>query len=216
MITGTKEAEKILLEQTEIHQHVYKVAKEMPYSSVKNKDVAEYCNFEYEEEIIQKVFEDLEKLGLVFESIGKRWSFIYFRDPLPKIKYELAEYGFILPNGDFYHCEYSGHNNLAADLQNQGVIPKDIYDYYKFPDENSWLKLTGAVLSDCEFLFNFHSEDKRNIYKISKQQIQFIIDYKKSKNQRLFNFNFYSYNIKDIPKMFDAEGNFIGDYLGKC
>lgn len=131
------------------------------------------------------------------------------------IKDEKYQYGVIDPKGNFYPCHYEGHNYLAQKLQSEGIIPADA-DSYSFFEENGWLMLTGAMLTDCEFTFNFNPEisvygDKGLEYNrvkrnLTKEQVQAIYDHKKARKEDTLNFNFKEMTIKEFEKM--AEDNF--------
>ena len=120
---------------------------------------------------------------------------------------ERYEYGVIDPNGHFYACHYEGHNWLAQFLQRRGVIPEN-RDEYNYFEEEGWIKLTGAMLTKCEFMFEFNPQvrdSKTNeLIRISKsptgEQIEAIVKYKESRNQKELNFNFNDYSLVDFLK----------------
>ena len=65
------------------------------------------------------------------------------------------KYGVISPEGRFFECGYSGHNDLEYWLKQRGLIGDhdDPYDWY------GWLKLTGSWMTECEFTFDENIED---------------------------------------------------------
>lgn len=133
-------------------------------------------------------------------------------------------YGVITPEGIFYPCDYSKHNELYYDLKDKGiVIDKKQDNPSEFYEREGWLKLTGSMFSDCEFIFsNYYSENFQrpakegeksyikigDVYMIddqishkrflTKQQIQAMIDYKIGKGETEINFNFNKYTLPEF------------------
>jgi glutamate 5-kinase len=126
------------------------------------------------------------------------------------IKEERYSYGVIDPQGNFYPCHYEGHHWLANRLQKDGVIPEDA-DAYTYFEEQGWLVLTGAMLVDCEFTFNFHPEikvytDKGLEYNktektLTSQQVEAVLNYKSARNQTELNFNFDDMSVEEFKKL---------------
>jgi len=194
---------------------VYEGIKNANYSTCSLEVIGEQLDYEYTARHVQAALNRLEKVGLVYECMGHRWDAQWFRDPVKKEDYKDCRHGYILPNGDYYRCGYSGHNNLAVDLKAQGLIPEN-EDSYDYPDTHGWLKLTEAMMTDCEFCFDFEvekgwSEKKKFINRITKEQLQFIKDYKEAKGEDIVNFNFNRYKMENLDKLFDEEGNFNWD-----
>ena len=106
--------------------------------------------------------------------------------PPSDITHEFAEYGVIDRLGNYYQCQYSGHNDLAFKMQSRGMISDDV-DYYNFFAENGWLILTGSMFTKCEFTFDFEAEkfeyqkgEKIKTvleFKLTKAQIKAILDF---------------------------------------
>ena len=136
--------------------------------------------------------------------------------PPSDITHEYAEYGVIDRLGNYYMCEYAGHNNLAHLMDSRGMIPEGV-DCYNFFEESGWLILTGSMYTECEFCFEFNPEkieyQKKSIgdgsftterveihlnFKLSTLQLKSILEYKKAKKQDSLNFNFNNYTIDEF------------------
>lgn len=90
------------------------------------------------------------------------------------IKHHRWREGVVDPNGIFYGCGYSGHNDLLWDLQRLGLIDNNIDCF----SESGWLKLTSSWFNENDFFYF------RGDHKISKQQIQAMIDYAESREMQ--------------------------------
>lgn len=102
-------------------------------------------------------------------------------------------YGLVLPNGDFYACDYAEHDRLLSKLHKHGIIPLSVEDPQTFPESDGWLKLTGALWSNRPiWIFDF---DRR---KITQPQVDAIVDFCTSRARTIINFNFRSYLLKDL------------------
>lgn len=132
------------------------------------------------------------------------------------ITHQYAKYGVIDRLGNYYHCEYSGHNSLANRMKSRDMLPEGV-DCYNFFSEYGWLILTGSIYTKCEFIFDFNPEkieytqiqveegcstsERVKIsegFKMSHQQLKAILDFKKSKEEISLDFNFSDYNIVEF------------------
>lgn len=127
------------------------------------------------------------------------------------------KYGVISPEGKFYECGYAGHNNLEFDLIQAGILKRtpvhgttDAYEYY------GWVKLTGAMMTDVEFLFSEKVTDydfskQEDIllveHKITQAQVDQIIAYIKSLDREHVNYNYEYYHIDDFAQVVNFEGD---------
>ena len=102
------------------------------------------------------------------------------------IKTTKFDSGYIFPNGDFYACHREGHYWLADKLMEEKLIQYNYSDRIA-TEKASLLKLTFSYMVDCEFLFPFTvrlSDVTEQNNKITPQQIQAIINYKKSRGEK--------------------------------
>lgn len=72
-------------------------------------------------------------------------------------------YGAICPNGNFYSCEYAGHNDLLYNLQQNHIIPESTTLYIEAIDKTlefaidsfedvGWVKLSGSRIFDENYI----------------------------------------------------------------
>ena len=127
-------------------------------------------------------------------------------DLTSKIDTGEKQYGAIDPKGNFYVCGYAGHNLLEHYLCEHNLLQENDKDAFSF---SGWMKLTGAMMTTVEFIFNFVIRDynfstredkiiKEN--KLTKEQINAVVSYIKSQDRCLVNFNYSWYNIEDFEK----------------
>jgi hypothetical protein len=139
---------------------------------------------------------------------------------------EVAEqgwrFGLLSPNGDFYGCAFMGHHNLAVDLQDAGILDGSNYTDV---EDHGWMKFQDRSMDSTpmEFTFSFNTskrvsrpalpEEKSMItmngvrmvdenvevyHKVTQQQIDFIVAYKKAQNLDSVNFNWRDYTISEF------------------
>lgn len=127
------------------------------------------------------------------------------------IKDTRHRYGVIDPSGNFYPCHYEGHNWLAQYLQKYGIIPPD-RDEYSYFEEEGWIKLTGAISIECEFEFDFNPSMRvdSDLIKVektpTKEQIESILSYKKSREETELIFNCEKMTVEEFIN--EANSNF--------
>lgn len=124
-------------------------------------------------------------------------------------------YGLIDPDGNFFECEYMGHASIEPELYNSGYF-ENIFDDYRLPEMNGWLKLTGSMLTDCEFIFNESHEEKVgwgkdaaciNLnFKLTQPQVDFILEYKRRQGSDTVNFNFNDYAVDTFVEQLKKDG----------
>lgn len=132
-----------------------------------------------------------------------------------------TSYGAISPNGDFFECEYSQHHYLSHELLEHGKF-KDSSDGYSAFERNGWLKLTGAMLTDCEFTFEFevsynnYSDGKfekiKKHFRITPEQIAAMKAYKLAQGSTKINFNYHEYDLDELDQLFNDDGSFNYKY----
>ena len=212
MIGTQEQLEKFFEAHPTVVQDVYNTMLKAPYSSCSMDVIMEYIETDYKEEDVKAGLDTLLKNDLAGEYMGGRYKSRRIRPAISPEDYDKCRHGYILPNGAFYNCGYAAHNNLAVDLQDQGIIPKKV-DCYDYPDANGWLKLTAAMMSDCEFMFNFtnetgHGDSKvKTEHTVTKEQIEFIKAYKLAHKETELNFQFSWYKVEDIDKLFNEDGS---------
>ena len=126
-------------------------------------------------------------------------------------------YGVISPEGHFYACGYTGHNNLEYWLKERGLIGESpVYNTDSF-EGYGWLKLTGSYMTECEFVFsekltkyNFDTKEDEILkeFKITAQQVEMIQKYIKSLGREYVNFNYHWYHIDSFPAILECEDIF--------
>lgn len=123
------------------------------------------------------------------------------------------KYGVICPKGKFYECGYTGHNNLEYWLSERSLISSGSSYKCNF-EQNGWVKLTGAAMTDVEFVFteklteyDFDTKDviTLNTFKLTENQVNTMIAYIKSLGRELIHFNYEFYTIVDFPKILEYE-----------
>lgn len=112
-------------------------------------------------------------------------------------------YGLISPEGIFYECDCGGHKYLIPELFESGQFSVMVDDY-DADKHSGWMRLTGAIMTECEFTFDYHDThkigygpDAERIFferKLTKPQIKFILDYNEKLGKTKFNFNYHDYN----------------------
>lgn len=121
-------------------------------------------------------------------------------------------YGAIAPDGKFYACGYSGHNNLEYWLRQRGLISDTpLYTGGAF-EYNGWMKLTGAMMTECEFVFDYeltewNRESKKETVlkanKPTKAQFDTVKKYIESKKREFVNYNYEWYKLEDLDIIFE-------------
>lgn len=119
------------------------------------------------------------------------------------------KYGVIDPKGNFYECRYAGHHDLEFKLRSLGIIDKsDIRSVSDSFECYGWVKLTGASMVECEFLFKYEIDyydfetkqsDKLRTHSPTDKQIETMIRYKRSlsdpEDAATINYNFNDYPV---------------------
>lgn len=130
------------------------------------------------------------------------------------IRHTKFDNGFILPNGDFYACKFARHDQLVDLLYSRPstLVPPLPRDYrlmsHQIPEEQGWVKLTsfreGSFLFEFQTDFSFESPQAK---KITRHQMNTIVDYCISRNRKFVTFNWTSYRISDFLRIV-ATGSF--------
>lgn len=114
-------------------------------------------------------------------------------------------YGLISPEGLFYECDYAGHKFIEPYLFDSGQFIH-MFDEYAAGENSGWLKLTGAMMVDVEFTFQFkpkikcrHREVNLSFYP-TEPQINFIKEYAKFRNKSTINFNYDDVDILNLEE----------------
>jgi hypothetical protein len=66
--------------------------------------------------------------------------------PTPDPKYS-SPFGWVLPNGDFYGCDYMGHMSLCRDIFELTLKEKELTNPEKEAEKRGWLKIGSAMTS---------------------------------------------------------------------
>lgn len=114
-------------------------------------------------------------------------------DNIKDVKWEC---GFILPNGDFYACNYMCHNDLIQDLHYDNIIPSTGTIQYDYPERNGWIKLCGdgsRSLADYVFELEFQFE----YYFIERLPKELNWD---SYKRGLYDGTYWSFNVNDVKQ----------------
>lgn len=69
-----------------------------------------------------------------------------------------AKYGYVLPNGKFYKCEYHGHDQLASDIY-ELVLNKECNDPTQQADKDGWARIQKSAIDGSYYIF--HNPDMK-------------------------------------------------------
>jgi len=139
-----------------------------------------------------------------------------------------SRFGLLSPKGEFFECCFMGHHNLAADLEDAGLLKSPDYrSSYELVEDLGWIKFADRTLdrSPMEFVFSFSTtkkvsrpakpgeksllimngvrmvDDNFEVYHtVTKKQIDFIKALKKAQGKDRVNFNFSDYTIKEFEE----------------
>lgn len=203
-------------------------------------EVLETKNFYYQKENVY-IYSTHDINGDIVEKVAIKEDIIMQKpeqDDIKPIIDDVSEdigktfysYGVITPEGKFYPCDYSKHNDLYWELKDKGIIIDKKQDNpSEFYEREGWLKLTGSMFTDCEFTFShFYSEKfqrpakegEKSYFKLgdvymiddhirhdkamTKQQIQAMVDYKIGKGESEINFNFHKYTLPEFLEKIES------------
>lgn len=90
-----------------------------------------------------------------YEDYGKKYEAPAVKEESKKILHEIHEknsddtkYGYISPEGKYFHCGYQGHNSLAYDIC-FGMV--DTNNPERYLEEHGWCKIYKSLFED-----NYH------------------------------------------------------------
>lgn len=139
-----------------------------------------------------------------------------------------SRFGLLSPKGEFFECCFMGHHNLAADLEDAGILKsKEYKSSYELVEDMGWVKFADRTFdkTPMEFTFAFQTtkkvsrparpeekslmimngvrmvDDNIEIYHtVTKKQIDFIKALKKAQGEETVNFNWQQYTIPEFEK----------------
>lgn len=179
------------------------------------KDIQENMTMSIDFDKFSEILDDMCDRGIL-EEVWYKFFQRRLRKSAKKEDYPKLRYGYISPEGVFWPCGREGHHDLEYDLKQQGIIPDDmgkgIRKEETWLEANGWLKLTGAMMTEVEFTFEWIAkDDEYRSYEedqkfeetaprlnLTNAQIDFIREFKEAHNEPYVNFNYNWYRLSDL------------------